>query len=62
MLAKTGHDLNHEDACLMYAGRVNKPWVKDLKLLDMNVNYARCVGSKLYVDVGGCYTDFLAGH
>jgi len=62
MLQKTGHDLGHDDACQIYAGRVNKQWVKLLNLLDMNVNYTRCVGSKLYTDTGDCYTDFLSGY
>ena len=62
MRQKTGHDLDHNSACQMYAGRVNKPWVKFLNLLDMNVNYARCVGSKIYTDTGDCYTDFLSGY
>ena len=61
MLQKTGHELDHNSACQMYAGRVNKPWVKFLNLLDMNVNDTRCVGSKLYTDTGDCYTDFLSG-
>ena len=62
MLQKTGHDLDHDNACQMYAGRVNKQWVKFLNLLDMNVNYTRCIGSKLYTDAGDCYTDFLSGY
>jgi ornithine--oxo-acid transaminase len=62
MLPKTGHDLSHSSACQFYAGRVNKQWVKFLNLLDMNVNYTRCVGSKLYTDAGDCYTDFLSGY
>jgi ornithine--oxo-acid transaminase len=28
----------------------------------MNVNYTRCVGSKLYTEAGDCYTDFLSGY
>ena len=34
MLQKTGHDLGHDDACQIYAGRVNKQWVKFLNLPD----------------------------
>lgn len=62
MITGNGHDLNHDSACQMYAGRVNRQWVKFLHLLDMNVNYTRCVGSKLYTDAGDCYTDFLSGY
>jgi len=62
MSAKNGHELNHAAACQMYGSRVNRQWVKFLSLLDMNVNYTRCVGSKLYTETGACYTDFLSGY
>ena len=62
MTYQTGHDLPHEEACRMYANRVNKQWVKFLNLLDMNVNYTRCFGTKLYTEAEECYTDFLSGY
>jgi ornithine--oxo-acid transaminase len=62
MSFRTGHELPHEQACELYAGRVNKQWVRFLNLLGMNVNYTRCVGAKLHTAEGTCYTDFLSGY
>jgi len=62
MSHRTGHELNHDTACEMYAARVNRQWVKFLNLLDMNVNYTSCVGSKLFTEGGDCITDFLSGY
>jgi len=62
MPIRSGHDLKHEAACQIYAQKVNKQWVKFLRLLDMNVNYTRCIGTKLHTEAGDCYTDFLSGY
>lgn len=62
MPERNGHELHHNDACSMYSQRVNRQWVKFLDLLEMNVNYIRCTGTKLQTDDGDCYTDFLSGY
>ncbi len=49
-----------ERAC--YAEHVNPQWVKLLDLLDMNVEYERCLGAELYPRGGGRILDFLSGY
>jgi len=46
----------------LYAGLVNKQWVRLLDMLGMNVRYTKCLGTKLWTDTGDCYTDFLSGY
>ncbi len=46
----------------LYANLVNKQWVRLLDALGMNVPYTRCEGTKLWVEGGDCYTDFLSGY
>jgi len=62
MTIRTGHELPHDQACRHYADHVNRQWVKFLHILGMNVNYTRCIGTKLYTDSNDCYTDFLSGY
>jgi len=45
-----------------YADHVNPQWVKLLSLLEMNVNYERCVGAELSTDDGRRILDFLSGY
>jgi len=45
-----------------YADHVNPHWVKLLSLLEMNVNYERCVGAELFTADGGRILDFLSGY
>lgn len=45
-----------------YAEHVNPQWVKLLDLLDMNVEYERCVGAELYTRSGDSILDFLSGY
>ncbi len=46
----------------LYAGHVNKQWVRLLDTLGMNVPYTKCEGTKLWVESGDSYTDFLSGY
>jgi ornithine--oxo-acid transaminase len=55
------HKNTRADAAL-YANLVNKQWVRLLDSLGMNVPYTRCEGTKLWVEGGDCYTDFLSGY
>ncbi len=48
--------------CARYAEHVNPQWVKLLDLLDMNVEYERCVGAELHTRSGGRILDFLSGY
>lgn len=45
-----------------YADHVNPEWVKLLGLLEMNVSYARCVGTELFTSDGRRILDFLSGY
>ncbi len=45
-----------------YAERVNPEWVRLLNLLEMNVQYERCVGTELFTSEGKCILDFLSGY
>ena len=45
-----------------YAEHVNPQWVRLLNLLQMNVQYVRCIGSELHTSDGACYLDFLSGY
>ena len=46
----------------LYRERVNPQWVRLLDLLQMNVRYTRCSGSRLYADDGRAFLDFLSGY
>jgi ornithine--oxo-acid transaminase len=41
---------------------VNPQWVNLPNILDMNVEYERCVGAKLFTRDGRCILDFLSGY
>ncbi|HWF46028.1 MAG TPA: aspartate aminotransferase family protein [Bryobacteraceae bacterium] len=45
-----------------YEAGVNPQWVKLLKLLQMNVSYARCVGVELFTQDGSRVIDCLSGY
>jgi len=45
-----------------YATYVNPQWVRLLNLLEMNVEYERCVGSELFESNGRRVLDFLSGY
>ncbi len=45
-----------------YANAVNPQWSRLLKLLQMNVQYERCVGAELFTTRGRRVLDFLAGY
>ena len=45
-----------------YADYVNPQWVRLLDLLQMNVEYTRCVGAELHTAEGDCILDFLSGY
>ncbi len=45
-----------------YADYVNPQWVALLDLLDMNVQYERCVGTELWTADGRRILDFLSGY
>ena len=45
-----------------YAQRVNPQWVRLLRLLEMDVRYARCVGEELFTADGRRIVDFLSGY
>jgi len=46
----------------LYSSHVNPQWVKLLDLLQMNVEYTRCVGAELHSGDGRCFLDFLSGY
>ena len=45
-----------------YSDHVNPQWVRLLNLLQMNVEYRRCIGAELYTASGECILDFLSGY
>ncbi len=45
-----------------YEEGVNPQWVRLLKLLQMNVSYARCLGAELFRQDGTRVLDFLSGY
>lgn len=45
-----------------YSTHVNPQWVRLLDLLEMNVEYERCVGSELFACDGRRILDFLSGY
>jgi ornithine--oxo-acid transaminase len=45
-----------------YSDHVNPQWVRLLSLLEMNVQYTRCVGAELFTSDGGRILDFLSGY
>ncbi|MGH9679161.1 MAG: aspartate aminotransferase family protein [Candidatus Acidiferrales bacterium] len=45
-----------------YSGHVNPQWVALLNLLEMNVEYARCLGTELFTSDGRRILDFLSGY
>ena len=45
-----------------YARNVNPQWVRLLKLLQMNVEYERCLGAELFTKDGETILDFLSGY
>lgn len=47
---------------LSYATYVNPQWVRLLDLLEMNVEYQRCLGSELFTSDGRRILDFLSGY
>jgi ornithine--oxo-acid transaminase len=48
--------------CGQYAEHVNPQWVRLLDLLEMNVEYERCLGAELYTRSGDRILDFLSGY
>ncbi len=46
----------------LYADHVNPQWVRLLDLLDMNVQYEKCVGCELFTHDGARILDFLSGY
>jgi ornithine--oxo-acid transaminase len=51
-----------EHVSARYAQRVNPQWVRLLRLLEMDVNYERCVGAELFTSDGRRIVDFLSGY
>ncbi|MBV8729443.1 MAG: aspartate aminotransferase family protein, partial [Acidobacteriia bacterium] len=45
-----------------YSDAVNPQWSRLLKLLQMNVQYERCVGAELFTSKGQRILDFLSGY
>lgn len=45
-----------------YSQHVNPQWVKLLNLLELSVNYERCVGAELFTADGRRILDFLSGY
>ncbi len=45
-----------------YANAVNPQWTRLLKLLQMNVQYERCLGAELFTREGQRILDFLSGY
>ncbi len=45
-----------------YANAVNPQWIRLLKLLQMNVQYERCMGAELFTTDGRRVLDFLSGY
>lgn len=45
-----------------YANAVNPQWLRLLKLLEMNVQYERCLGTELFTTSGRRILDFLSGY
>ncbi|SRR5579871_2164722 len=45
-----------------YARHVNREWVRLLDVLQMNVQYERCLGAELFTSDGRCVVDFLSGY
>lgn len=45
-----------------YTKSVNPQWTKLLTLLQMNVQYERCIGAELFTTDGRCVLDFLSGY
>jgi ornithine--oxo-acid transaminase len=45
-----------------YADAVNPQWTRLLKLLQMNVQYQRCLGAELFTSGGQRILDFLSGY
>ena len=45
-----------------YSQHVNPQWVKLLNVLDLSVNYERCVGAELFTTDGRRILDFLSGY
>ena len=46
----------------LYADYVNPQWVRLLDLLQMNVQYTRCLGAELFTSDGRRFLDFLSGY
>ena len=46
----------------LYADDVNPQWVRLLDLLQMNVQYSRCLGAELFTSDGRRFLDFLSGY
>src|SRR5271167_1049661 len=46
----------------LYQDHVNPQWVRLLDLLQMNVRYARCIGTELFTSDGRRFLDFLSGY
>ncbi len=47
---------------VLYQERVNPQWVRLLNVLQMNVQYTRCIGTELFDSDGRRYLDFLSGY
>ena len=45
-----------------YARHVNREWVRLLDVLQMNVQYERCLGTELFTSDGRWIVDFLSGY
>jgi ornithine--oxo-acid transaminase len=50
------------DTSRLYSEHVNPQWVRLLDLLEMNVQYERCVGAELFTSDGRRILDFLSGY
>jgi len=50
---------NHET---LYERYVNPQWARLLDVLQMNVEYMRCVGAELHTIDGRCILDFISGY
>lgn len=62
MATKTAAFVSADGASKAYEEYVNPQWVALLNLLDMNVEYERCVGCELFTKDGRRILDFLSGH
>ncbi len=62
VMATISHDIESGIEEQQYVDGVNPHWVRLLKLLQMNVRYARCSGAELITTTGETIIDCLSGY